>query len=55
MGIGAALLNNVGNYTEYGWGIVKQLNYDPNLALQVQWSNINQAAQNIVDAACNQK
>jgi hypothetical protein len=50
MGIGDYLTQ----YNNFGWNIVKQLNYDPNLAIQVSWANLNQAVNNIVSAACNQ-
>jgi large repetitive protein len=48
LGIGDAL----NQYNAYGWGVVKQMNYDPNLALQVSWSNLYLAVQSIIDAAC---
>jgi len=49
MGIGDALTT----YSNQGWNTVKQMNYNPDLALQVSWANINQAVQSIVDAACS--
>jgi len=49
MGVGDVLTS----YNNAGWNIVKQMNYNPDLALQVSWANINQAVQTIVDAACS--
>jgi len=48
MGVGDALTS----YSNAGWNIVKQMNYNPDLAIQVSWANINQAVSTIVDAAC---
>jgi hypothetical protein len=49
LGIGAGLTA----YSNAGWNIVKSTNYNPDLAIQVAWANINQAIQAIVDAACS--
>jgi large repetitive protein len=49
LGVGDQLLA----FDSLGFNIVKAMNYDPNLALQVSWSNLNLAVQSIVDAACS--
>jgi hypothetical protein len=50
LGIGSALTQ----YNNFGWSVVQQMSYNPALAIQVSWSNIQLAVQTIVDAACDQ-